>query len=67
MDTRQVEVVRYRENWVVSTRKCMNSTTNDDRKGQHERWAEIDSNIANGLQAIAMLRRETSRRSPTKR
>ena len=40
----------------------MNSTTSDDRKGQREHWTEINNNIANGLQTIAMLRYEAKGR-----
>lgn len=47
----------------------MNSRTNDDRKGQHERWTEINSKMANGLQTMAMLPYEVDGDcgSPTKR
>ena len=40
----------------ISSVEGMNDTVtvNDDRKVQREHWTEIDSNIANGLQTIAM-------------
>lgn len=81
MHTRQAEVVRYRENWLVSTAERMNSTTTTARDNASARqrsmatkqmYAKIDSSIANEFQTIAMLRCEAkntamNRGWPTKR